>query len=214
MRRRHHFRLPRHVAARHCFAQRERLEQRAHGVNVAQIRKRHRRDAEADVDGKRNLRSISPLKIHPKHIRKLREGALEHLPPDFADTVCKTERPFVQPIYDLVCERIAYQRIALVGDAAFTARPHVGAGVTKAGGDAIALAEALRNIPDVARALEEYRRRREPFGRAIVERGRYLGGYLESPKRGAVRKPPLSAQELIRECAMPIRLAHQKDCTQ
>lgn len=170
-------------------------------------------DLLTDVDGKRNLRSISPLKIHPRHIRKLREDALEQLPPDFADTVCRAEGPFVQPIYDLVCGRIAFKRIALVGDAAFTARPHVGAGVTKAGGDAIALAETLRDEPEVARALEEYRRRREPFGRAIVERGRYLGGYLESPKRGAARKPPLSAQELIRECAMPIRLAHQEDCT-
>ena len=35
------------------------------------------------------------------------------------------------------------RRVALVGDAAFVARPHVGLGVTKAAGDAVALVDAI-----------------------------------------------------------------------
>ena len=53
-------------------------------------------------------------------------------------------QPFLQPIYDLDSPRMAFGRVALLGDAAFVARPHVGMGVTKAGDDAMALAQRWR----------------------------------------------------------------------
>ena len=65
------------------------------------------------------------------------------MPPAFRDCLRKIERPFFTPIYDFTAPRIAFGRVALVGDAASNARPHMGFGVSKAGGDAQALAHAL-----------------------------------------------------------------------
>ena len=59
------------------------------------------------------------------------------------------QQPFFQPIYDVESPQLVFGRVALVGDAAFVARPHVGMGVTKAAGDAVALADALRAQPTI-----------------------------------------------------------------
>ena len=165
-------------------------------------------DLLTDSDGVRHPNSISPLKIHPRHVEKLKREAVELLPGDFAATVCKTERPFVQPIYDLASERVGFGRIALVGDAAFIARPHVGAGVSKAGGDAMCLSRVLRENTDVPSALRDYDRERGRFGRAIVAESRRLGAYLARPIPGAMRAPQLPPLRLIGEVAMPLRLDH------
>lgn len=161
-------------------------------------------DLLTDVDGVRNANSISPLKIHPKHVAWLKQEATRRLPPDFAATVCKTERPFVQPIYDLISSRIAFERVALVGDAAFVARPHVGAGVTKAGGDVVALARALREQHGVSDALQRYDRERTAFGQAIVMESRRLGGYLAADQPGIVKPATLPPLRLISEVARPL----------
>ena len=163
-------------------------------------------DLLTDIDGARHPTSISPLKIHPKHIDILRRDAIRRLPPDFAATVCKVERPFVQPIYDLISERIAFRRVALVGDAAFVARPHVGAGVAKAGGDAMSLVRALRDSADIGSALQVYERERGRFGRAIVELSRRLGGYLAALRPGVTKEPCLPPEQLIQAVAMPLHL--------
>jgi 2-polyprenyl-6-methoxyphenol hydroxylase-like FAD-dependent oxidoreductase len=42
-----------------------------------------------------------------------------------------------------------HRRAAILGDAAFVARPHVGMGVTKAALDAESLADALLDISDI-----------------------------------------------------------------
>ena len=64
-----------------------------------------------------------------------------------------TAQIILQPIFDLESPRIAFGRVALVGDAAFVARPHVATGVMKAAIDAESLAEALAGSGgDVPRA--------------------------------------------------------------
>ena len=68
--------------------------------------------------------------------------------------------------------------MALVGDAASTPRPHMGFGVSKAGAEAQALAEALSNYDDVDRALVAYNAIRQPLGERIVTHGRKLGTQL------------------------------------
>ncbi|HDS1816229.1 TPA: FAD-dependent monooxygenase [Pseudomonas putida] len=65
-------------------------------------------------------------------------------------------------------------RIALLGDAAFVARPHCGMGVAKATGDAVALVAALDQIRDVAKALEHYSEQRTAFGTTVVLGGKAL----------------------------------------
>lgn len=78
---------------------------------------------------------------------------------------------------------MAFGRIALLGDAAFVARPHCGMGVTKAAGDAIALVHALGENESLAVGLIAYERTRIEFGRSIVEHGRKLGAYMQAQIR-------------------------------
>ena len=72
-----------------------------------------------------------------------------------------------------------YGRGALVGDAASTPRPHIGFGVSKAGAEAQALAEALSNYDDPDRALNAYNSlRRPPLANALSHMARKLGMQL------------------------------------
>ena len=109
-------------------------------------------------------------------------------------------QPFFQAIFDLESPRIAFDRIALLGDAAFVARPHVGMGVTKAAGDAMALADLLRDSNnDVPAALARYDERRRRFGAAVVAHGRELGAWLEghdTPEARAHHAPVAVMREI------------------
>jgi 2-polyprenyl-6-methoxyphenol hydroxylase-like FAD-dependent oxidoreductase len=89
------------------------------------------------------------------------------------------DEPILQPIYDLETPRMAFGRVAIIGDAAFLARPHVAAGVAKAADDAATLAQAL-NTGTVQDALRRFEAERLPVGRRIIERARHLGAYLQA----------------------------------
>jgi 2-polyprenyl-6-methoxyphenol hydroxylase-like FAD-dependent oxidoreductase len=79
---------------------------------------------------------------------------------------------------------MAYGRVAMLGDAAFVARPHVGMGVSKAAGDALTLASLLnRHDNDPLQALPHYSTARVRFGRAVIAHARELGSYLEACDR-------------------------------
>ena len=69
----------------------------------------------------------------------------------------------------------------LAGDAAFVARPHAGAGTTKAALDAACLADSIRDAGgDLDAGLAHYQRMQMPFGRALVEVNRAEGAYLSA----------------------------------
>jgi 2-polyprenyl-6-methoxyphenol hydroxylase-like FAD-dependent oxidoreductase len=70
--------------------------------------------------------------------------------------------------------------VALLGDAAFVARPHVIAGVTKAALDAQVLADALATDANFEAALAAYECERLSFGGKIVAHARHLGAHLET----------------------------------
>ena len=110
----------------------------------------------------------------------MRHAAREVLSPQFNDMVGLCEMPFLQPIYDLEVPHMAFGRVAILGDAAFVARPHVGAGVAKAAEDALALAEALDANSDAEAALKQYERMRIPAGARIIARARHLGAYVQA----------------------------------
>jgi 2-polyprenyl-6-methoxyphenol hydroxylase-like FAD-dependent oxidoreductase len=118
--------------------------------------------------------SLGPGEL-PSALREtLMSDALAQLPPQFAAAVAAEAQPFMQPIYDYESARMVNQRVVLLGDAAFIARPHTAMGVAKAAGDAMALAAALAGRP-VDNALAAYEKARLPQGRAIVDYGRRLG---------------------------------------
>jgi len=71
-----------------------------------------------------------------------------------------------------------FGRVILLGDAASSARPHMGFGVAKAGDDARALAAALASHDDVDRALAQYQAVRAPIAERIMQHGRKLGTHL------------------------------------
>lgn len=150
-------------------------------------------DLLTDEAGRTHALSIPPPLIRGDVVEAMRRAAEATLPPQFAAVVRATAQPFLQPIYDLEGARLAAGRVALLGDSAFIARPHVGAGVTKAAEDALALAEALDAEPDVPAGLARYEAERQPAGRRIVQRARHLGAYLqagrstEEERRAALR---------------------------
>jgi 2,6-dihydroxypyridine 3-monooxygenase len=93
-----------------------------------------------------------------------------------ASVVCSTPQPFLQVVYDIDVPRMAFGRICLIGDAAFVARPHAGAGTAKAAADAWALVEALsRHGDDVPAALAAWEQEQLALGCQLLERARRTG---------------------------------------
>jgi 2-polyprenyl-6-methoxyphenol hydroxylase-like FAD-dependent oxidoreductase len=135
-----------------------------------------------DETGKTHAISIPPPLIRRDAIAEMRADAERLLAPHFRQIVRLIEEPILQPIYDLVSPRMAFGRAATVGDAAFVARPHVGAGVSKAADDAAALVKALQQHDDVGSALHAYEAARVSENYRIIEWARHLGAYLQASK--------------------------------
>ena len=135
-----------------------------------------------DVHGVTHAISIPPPLIRPEHISAMRAAAERLIAPQLREIARLMAEPILQPIYDLETPRMAFGRVAILGDAAFVARPHVAAGVSKAAEDALALAAALDAEDDVAAALRRFEAARLPIGRRIIERARHLGAYLQASR--------------------------------
>jgi 2-polyprenyl-6-methoxyphenol hydroxylase-like FAD-dependent oxidoreductase len=133
-----------------------------------------------DVDGNCYPLGIAPNKVALHHVAAVRQAACELLAPQFAEVVEKTRHPFLQPIYDCSSTKIAFGRVALMGDAAFVARPHVGMGVTKAAEDAIALADLIDAHGATPQALQAFERQRLAPASAAVRRARALGDRMQA----------------------------------
>ncbi|MGD9768306.1 MAG: FAD-dependent monooxygenase, partial [Pseudolabrys sp.] len=143
------------------------------------------RELLTDMQGKTHALSIPPPLIRPQVIAAMKDAAERLLAPQFRAVVRLIGNPNVppilQPIYDLVAPQMAFGRVALIGDAAFLIRPHVGAGVSKAADDATALARALDTQPFEA-GLRRFAAERYPIGLRAVEQARHLGAYLQATR--------------------------------
>jgi 2-polyprenyl-6-methoxyphenol hydroxylase-like FAD-dependent oxidoreductase len=134
-----------------------------------------------DSTGRSHGVTIPPPLIRQELILALKRDADALLAPQLAALVHATERVLLQPIYDLDSPCIAFGRVALLGDAAFVARPHVATGVMKAAIDAQSLTDALNaSGGNVLAALAHYDAERQPYGAWLVARGRHVGGYFKS----------------------------------
>ena len=136
------------------------------------------RDMNVDENGVQHEYSVPPPLIRKDLIADMYKDAREILPPALLDSLMKIKQPFITPIYDFTAPAIVYGRIAMVGDAAANARPHMGFGMAKAGTDAQALAKHLRDHDDIDTALKAYNAERQPIGNNIVLHGRKLGTHL------------------------------------
>jgi 2-polyprenyl-6-methoxyphenol hydroxylase-like FAD-dependent oxidoreductase len=139
------------------------------------------RDLCTDASGQHHGPSIPPPLVRPEVVAALKRDAHALLAPLIAELVERSQ-PFFQAIFDVESPRLAVERVCLLGDAAFVARPHVGMGVTKAALDALCLSNSLKQH-DVDVALARYDRLRGEFGRRCVARARRLGAYIEARAR-------------------------------
>lgn len=139
-----------------------------------------------DKNGVAHSVSIPPPLIRAEPIAAMRAAAERLLAPQFRAIVALIDEPILQPIYDIESPRLAFGRVAIIGDAAFVARPHVAAGVSKAADDATALAAALDG-DDVEVALRRFEAERLPDNRKIIERARHLGAYLQATQTAEER---------------------------
>jgi 2-polyprenyl-6-methoxyphenol hydroxylase-like FAD-dependent oxidoreductase len=133
-----------------------------------------------DEYGTTHMISIPPPLIRRAAIAEMRADAERLVAPQLSTIVRLMDEPILQPIYDLETPRMAFGRVAIMGDAAFVARPHVAAGVAKAADDAQALAESLAGTDDVAAGLKRFEAQRLAVGRRIIQRARHLGAYLQA----------------------------------
>ena len=132
-----------------------------------------------DESGRRHGVSIPPPLIRGELIAALKGEADALLAPQLAALVQATAQIILQPIFDLESPRIGFGRVVLIGDAAFVARPHVATGVMKAAIDAESLVEALSaSAGDIPAGVERYNAERQPYGAALVARGRHIGAYF------------------------------------
>jgi 2-polyprenyl-6-methoxyphenol hydroxylase-like FAD-dependent oxidoreductase len=157
-----------------------------------------------DASGRCHGISIPPPLIRPEVTARIKAEAHELLAPQIAAIVERTEQIFFQAIFDLESPRMALGRVALLGDAAFVARPHVGMGVTKAALDAETLAREIRAANgDLEAALARYDRERRRFGMRLVARARRLGAYIEAqlkpPEARTARERQPPPEYLMRE---------------
>jgi len=157
-----------------------------------------------DADGVHHPLGIPPHQVHWREVARMREAARTLLAPQWAEVAEKTAQPFLQPIFDVLSERLAFGRIALMGDAAFVARPHVGMGVAKAGDDALALVRAISAHGASPEALQAYERERQPAGQAAVQRARWLGTYIQAAGPGDASLPRPDVQTLLNETAIDL----------
>lgn len=164
-----------------------------------------------DTNGQAHELTIAPTLIRAEFIAAMRAAAESLLAPQFAEIVRLTAHPFFQPIYDLESPRLAFGRVAILGDAAFVARPHVGMGVTKAADDALALVDALAAAGDASpAALAAFEAQRLRFGNAVIARARHLGAYMQaqikSPAEREMAERYRTPEAVMAETAVSVAL--------
>jgi 2-polyprenyl-6-methoxyphenol hydroxylase-like FAD-dependent oxidoreductase len=123
--------------------------------------------------------SIPPPLISRAVVAEMREAARAVLAPQFGELIGLAGQPILQAIYDIESPKMAFGRVAIIGDAAYVARPHVGAGVAKAAQDALALARCLTRAPAIEVGLADMEASQAAFGRRIIARARELGACLQ-----------------------------------
>jgi 2,6-dihydroxypyridine 3-monooxygenase len=129
-----------------------------------------------DGDGVRRPATMPPGSIREVHLEEMRARAGEVLAPQIADVVLRCDQPLIQAVFDVESPRLVFGRACLLGDAAFTLRPHIAAGQAKACADAWALRDALSETSgDVSSALARWEPGQLELGRSALRRTREMG---------------------------------------
>jgi 2-polyprenyl-6-methoxyphenol hydroxylase-like FAD-dependent oxidoreductase len=130
-----------------------------------------------DRNGRRRAITMPPGKTDPQAWEKQRKLARERLPPQFAEIVCGTEKPFVQAVTDVLSPEHEYWggKVVLIGDALAGFRPHTVASTSQAAFDAMIFADYIDG--EVSR--EEWKRQTLGFARFVQKRGVDMGEHSQ-----------------------------------
>jgi 2-polyprenyl-6-methoxyphenol hydroxylase-like FAD-dependent oxidoreductase len=132
-----------------------------------------------DRDGRRRSHSIPPGALKYLHGDALRKAASLSLAPVFQRLLLSTKEPFMQVIQDYQAPKMVFGRAILLGDAAFVARPHTGAGAGKAAANALALGKALRDTgTDIDIGLATWQQSQWAEGKRMAQWGMSLGSTI------------------------------------
>ncbi len=132
-------------------------------------------DLLTDRSGARRDLSVPPGTVADHHVAEMRATAAARLPDIVKLLVAAAAEPFLQVVYDIEVDQMAFGRVCLLGDAAFAARPHAAAGSAKAADDGWALAAALRKADSVPDAMAAWEPDRLALGRSLLARTRDIG---------------------------------------
>ncbi len=128
-----------------------------------------------DRSGHKHHRSVEPGLLSERSVSALARLAQAALPAQLAQLVLATPYPFLQTISDVLSPSFSSGRVALVGDAACTLRPHTAYGTSKAADDAVTLAEVFstsdRNVTNI---LSDWATARRAAVEPLVEKGKKL----------------------------------------
>jgi 2,6-dihydroxypyridine 3-monooxygenase len=120
--------------------------------------------------------SVHPGQVQQRFVDEMRAAAAELLAPAAAETVIRTQQPYLQVVFDTRIPAMAEGRVAIIGDAAFAARPHAAAGTAKAADDAWTLYEHLRTPGgDIPAALERWEPAQLRLGNQLIDRVARMG---------------------------------------
>ncbi|KAK8064070.1 FAD/NAD(P)-binding domain-containing protein [Apiospora saccharicola] len=126
-----------------------------------------------DKSGKRHRITMPPGLTDPNAWEKQRQIARERLPPQFAEIVCATKKPFVQAVTDVLSPTNEYLngKVILIGDALAGFRPHTVASTSQAAFDAMVLADYIEGKV----TSEQWKKETLGFARYIQKRGVDMG---------------------------------------
>jgi 2,6-dihydroxypyridine 3-monooxygenase len=149
-----------------------------------------------DRSGQHRGTSVPPGQIQEQNLQRLAADA-GTLPGPITELMHRTPNPFIQVIFDIAVPRMVDGRACIIGDAAFTVRPHAAAGTAKAARDAFTLAHTLHHSGnDIRRALAEWEPDQLALGRLLLERARDVGDRQQSGSWQVGEFPPFGLAEI------------------
>ena len=138
-------------------------------------------DLMTDKKGNKRSFAMPPGMLTQKWVNKVYQDASELLPPPFKALVLATKAPFAQAILDLTSESMVYNKVVLLGDAAFIPRPHTAASTAKAATNALTLGDGLTNVKtddEFKRALHQWEMTQLKLGNYLYHQGSSAGNKL------------------------------------
>ena len=132
-----------------------------------------------DKNGRKREFTVPAGFLSEENQSTLHVSAEGQLPPILRDRVLQTTQPFVQVILDMAVPQMVKDNVVVLGDAACLVRPHTASGTAKAYRDAITLAMAMEEHPDMQTALQFWNKQQLRHSRALVVHGQQLASHSQ-----------------------------------